>query len=347
MEKIISLLTNAPLLAAVGRFAEHSGHTADTSATSAGVLLVALLVIGVVVCALLVLVLLLVSSWKLFVKAGEPGWTALVPFYNTVKFLEITNKPLWWVLLMFVPVVNIVISIIMIRRFALVFGKGVWFTVGMVLLPFIFLPILAFGRSVYVNTLPPAKPLTEATKWALIALVVFCVYMNIELSLSATRQYPTLSIIANNDGGSGPGVYATDGAYVYLNDTLIAGADPMTFSILGDGYAEDSLSVYYEGKILRHESPDVFRLLGSGYALGAHQVYYYGTPIVGADSATFQVLGNSAEYAKDANTVYYSGQSIPAADPATFAVVDGDATYDAADKNTRYNMGVAVTTVVE
>ena len=92
-------------------------------------------------------ILMLVSNWKIYVKAARPGWASLVPIYNVVVLLRIIGKPEWWVILMFIPFVNIIIGIIVIYRIALVFGKGIGFALGLFFLPFIFYPILAFGKS--------------------------------------------------------------------------------------------------------------------------------------------------------------------------------------------------------
>jgi len=89
--------------------------------------------------------------WRVFSKAGKPGWAAIVPFYNVIVELEIVGKPWYWLLLMLIPVVNVVLGIIVMVRMAKVFGKGGGFAVGLVLLPFIFLPILAFDSSTYLG----------------------------------------------------------------------------------------------------------------------------------------------------------------------------------------------------
>ncbi|MDB5266069.1 MAG: Signal peptidase [Parcubacteria group bacterium] len=150
---------------------------------AASLVFVVLLVI-VVIC-----VLLIVSGWKIFQKAGRPGWASLIPFYRQAVLLELVNKPLWWILLFFVPIVNLFIIVITIRRLAHAFGKGVWFTVGLIFLPFIFYPILAFGTSTYVNAFPPAKPMSEAVKWTLIAAFVFIMIEGMMvLSLGAGRD---------------------------------------------------------------------------------------------------------------------------------------------------------------
>lgn len=103
-------------------------------------------------------VFMIVSMWIIFKKAGKPGWAAIIPIYNNVVMLQIVNKPIWWIILYFIPFVNIVISIIVVYKLSLAFGKGVGFAIGLILLPFIFYPILAFGKSTYMqaNTINPS-----------------------------------------------------------------------------------------------------------------------------------------------------------------------------------------------
>ncbi len=94
-------------------------------------------------------IVVLVAMWKVFVKAGKPGWAVIIPIYNIIVFLQIAGKPEWWILLYLVPVVNLVIAIIATLAFAEKFGKGAGFGIGLLLLPFIFIPILAFGSAKY------------------------------------------------------------------------------------------------------------------------------------------------------------------------------------------------------
>lgn len=96
------------------------------------------------------IVFMIASIWTIFSKAGKPGWASIVPIYNIIVFLEIVGKPWWWFLLMLIPIVNIVLMVIVIHQLSLSFGKGAGFTIGIVLLGFIFLPILAFGDSAYL-----------------------------------------------------------------------------------------------------------------------------------------------------------------------------------------------------
>ncbi|PKO01478.1 MAG: signal peptidase I [Chloroflexi bacterium HGW-Chloroflexi-5] len=96
-----------------------------------------------------VIVFYIFCMWKVYVKAGKPGWAAIIPIYNLLVQLEIVGRPWWYLLLMFVPVVNIVIGIMIIFDLAKVFGKGTGFGFGLLFLSFIFIPILAFGDAQY------------------------------------------------------------------------------------------------------------------------------------------------------------------------------------------------------
>jgi len=106
-----------------------------------------LLVILVIV--LVPLILCIVSQWKLFAKAGKPGWAIFVPIYSTLVLLEIIRKPWWWLLLMLIPVVNIVMTIWALNLFVKAFGKNEGYTVGVLLFPFIFMPLLAFDKNTH------------------------------------------------------------------------------------------------------------------------------------------------------------------------------------------------------
>ena len=97
------------------------------------------------------IVLILVSHWKIFIKADKSGWSAITPFVNLKVFVEISGLEWWWFLLLFVPYVNLYAFIVITLSIAEVFGKGRFFGIGLMVLPFIFYPILAFGNSVYVG----------------------------------------------------------------------------------------------------------------------------------------------------------------------------------------------------
>lgn len=100
---------------------------------------------------LVIIVLMIASMWTIFSKAGKPGWASIVPIYNLIVLLEVVGKPWWWLLLMLIPIVNIIILIIVWHNLSLSFGKGGGFTVGLILLGIIFLPILAFSDATYVG----------------------------------------------------------------------------------------------------------------------------------------------------------------------------------------------------
>lgn len=101
-------------------------------------------------------VLMVVAQWKVFAKAGQPGWAALIPFYNVYIMLTIAGKPGWWLVLFFVPIANFVVVILMLLALVRAFGKGGGFVVGLILLPIIFWPILAFDGSTYTAPQPAA-----------------------------------------------------------------------------------------------------------------------------------------------------------------------------------------------
>jgi hypothetical protein len=104
--------------------------------------------VGVVVY-LAVVVLLIAALWRVFTKAGRPGWGAIIPIYNAYLLCKIAGKPGWWLLLFFIPIVNIVFVILVYHGISKAFGHGGGFTVGLLLLSFIFIPILGFGSSEY------------------------------------------------------------------------------------------------------------------------------------------------------------------------------------------------------
>jgi Family of unknown function (DUF5684) len=97
--------------------------------------------------------LMIASAWKVFTKAGQPGWAAIVPIYNMIVLLKIIGKPWWWLLGMLIPFLNFIVMIVVAVQLAKVFGKGIGFAVGLILLSFVFYPILAFGDAKY--TAPP------------------------------------------------------------------------------------------------------------------------------------------------------------------------------------------------
>src|SRR5881409_837999 len=109
---------------------------------------------------LLIALLIIVAMWKVFTKAGQPGWAAIIPIYNLYVWCKIVGRPWWWILLMLIPLVNFIILIILLIDLAKSFGKGVGFGIGLILLPIIFFPILGFGSAQYQG--PAAAKATTA-----------------------------------------------------------------------------------------------------------------------------------------------------------------------------------------
>lgn len=127
---------------------ENSEMTVDMmsggeAAAAGGIGLVALLIYVAIA------LLMIISLWKVFSKAGQPGWASIIPIYQTVVMLQVAGKPIWWIILLFVPIANIVIAIMMLAGIAKNFGKGGGFVVGMLLLPIIFWPMLGLGSAEY------------------------------------------------------------------------------------------------------------------------------------------------------------------------------------------------------
>lgn len=132
---------------------------------------------GVVIVVLAIALLFIVSLWKIFTKAGQPGWAAIIPVYNMYVFTQVIRRPKWWILLylgiyavyyiglgmimngnssggiltMLGGLAILVILIMDYHRLSTSFGQGAGFTVGLVLLGFIFFPLLAFGSYTYTG----------------------------------------------------------------------------------------------------------------------------------------------------------------------------------------------------
>jgi len=98
----------------------------------------------------LIVTIYYLGKWKTFKKAGLPGWSAFIPFYNLYQLTVIGRKEGWWVLMLFIPLINIIFSIMIVNGVSKAFGKEEGFTVGLFLLPFIFYPILGFGEDRWI-----------------------------------------------------------------------------------------------------------------------------------------------------------------------------------------------------
>ncbi len=96
-------------------------------------------------------IFIIAAMWKVFVKAGQPGWAAIIPIYNIYIMTKIAGKPGYWTALCLIPLLNIVILIWLYNMISKSFGKDEGFTVGLVLLGLIFWPILGFGAAKYLG----------------------------------------------------------------------------------------------------------------------------------------------------------------------------------------------------
>ena len=101
----------------------------------------------------IIAIFMIIVQWKIYVKAGKPGWGCIVPIYSIILMLEIADRPIWWIFLMLIPFVNFIIAIIITLDIAKAFGKETGFGIGMILLPIIFYTILAFDSSEYQETI--------------------------------------------------------------------------------------------------------------------------------------------------------------------------------------------------
>jgi len=104
----------------------------------------------VVVFQLSLLGLMVAGGWKMLEKANQPGWGVLIPAYNLVLALRLAGKPIWWIILLFIPIVNFFVGVAVAVAISRNFGKGFLFGLGLLFLPYIFCPILGFGRAEYV-----------------------------------------------------------------------------------------------------------------------------------------------------------------------------------------------------
>jgi len=107
--------------------------------------------LGAVLFYLAIIVVMIIAEWKIYEKGGQPGWAVFIPFYNIYVLLKMVGRPGWWLLLMFIPLVNLIIGIIVLNDLSKSFGQGVGFTLGLIFLSPIFILILAFGEYKYVG----------------------------------------------------------------------------------------------------------------------------------------------------------------------------------------------------
>jgi hypothetical protein len=94
-------------------------------------------------------VLFVAGLWQIFTKAGEEGWKAIIPIWNTLVILKIVGREWWWIILMLIPFVGFIVWIIVALDLAKSFGRGTGFAIGLILLPYIWVIVLGFGQDTY------------------------------------------------------------------------------------------------------------------------------------------------------------------------------------------------------
>jgi Family of unknown function (DUF5684) len=98
-----------------------------------------------------VLVFEIAAVWFVFSKADQPGWAVIIPFYNHYTLLRVVGRPGWWLIIFYIPVIDFFVWIIVAFDLARSFDRGTAFAIGLIFLPFIFLPILGFGPARYLE----------------------------------------------------------------------------------------------------------------------------------------------------------------------------------------------------
>ena len=91
------------------------------------------------------------SQWKIFTKSGKKGWASIIPVYNIIVLLEIVKKPVWWLIMLIIPLVNIVFAIWITNLLSKRFGKDEGYTIGLIFLPIIFYPLLGLSKAEYID----------------------------------------------------------------------------------------------------------------------------------------------------------------------------------------------------
>ncbi|MEI2612058.1 MAG: DUF5684 domain-containing protein [Candidatus Promineifilaceae bacterium] len=113
-------------------------------------------------CGLIFAILMVAAQWKIFTKAGKPGWAAIIPIYNFVIYLEIVGRPLWFIVLFFIPFVNFIALILLMLDLAASFGKDMIYAILLILFPYVMLLVLAFSDAQYVGPMAAKNPIFPA-----------------------------------------------------------------------------------------------------------------------------------------------------------------------------------------
>lgn len=141
---------------------DYAGLGTDTGANTGALATLYTFLGTYIVVILIVAAIMIVAQWKIFTKAGKPGWASLIPIYNIYVLYEIVGMKGWYAFLSFIPFVGAAIvgimSIIAYVKLATCFEKSTGYAVGLILLPVVFLPMLGFSKATYT------APIVEATQ---------------------------------------------------------------------------------------------------------------------------------------------------------------------------------------
>lgn len=107
------------------------------------------IVFGIIYFAMIVLIV--VAQWIIYEKANQSGWAILIPIYNSIIMLRIIGKPWWWIFLFLIPLVNIVFVVWKTNLLSKSFGRDEGYTVGLIFLPYVFYPLIAFSKDKYIG----------------------------------------------------------------------------------------------------------------------------------------------------------------------------------------------------
>ncbi len=140
-------------------------HTANTAVIFqdgsglAGLLGSAILILISMV-GIFAIVLVIAGFWKTFEKAQQPGWASLIPILNLYFLLKIAGRPAWWLLLYFIPVVNIIVHFVVAVDVGKYFGKDILYSLILLgLAPSIGYILLGFiSKTPYKGPAKPYKP---------------------------------------------------------------------------------------------------------------------------------------------------------------------------------------------
>lgn len=123
----------------------------DYSSNPTAFAAVAAIIAAMMIPIIIVSAIVIISYWKIFEKAGKPGWASLIPFYNIIVLLEIVGKPTWWIILIIFPCTSFIFAIWVTNLLSKSFGQSEGFTIGLLLLGVVFYPILGFGNYKYIG----------------------------------------------------------------------------------------------------------------------------------------------------------------------------------------------------